>query len=89
MHEFHLINDLMAKIRAIAQEHHAPRVVAVRVRLGALAHISAEHFREHFEEAAEGTAAEDARLEIEVMEDEDHPEAQDIILESVELEEGA
>jgi hydrogenase nickel incorporation protein HypA/HybF len=86
MHEFHLINDLMTKIKGIAQEHNAIGVAMVKVRLGALAHISADHFREHFEEAAKGTVAEQARLEIEVLTDESDPLAQDIMLESVELE---
>ena len=52
MHEFSLITDLMRKIGAIACEQGADRISRVRVKLGALAHISGEHFREHFEQAA-------------------------------------
>jgi hydrogenase nickel incorporation protein HypA/HybF len=48
MHEFSLINGLMRKINAIAQEQGARRVVAAKVTLGALSHISADHFRDHF-----------------------------------------
>ena len=65
MHEFSLINDLMWKIDAIAREQGARRVVGVKVRLGALSHISPDHFREHFEAAATGTIAEAARLDFE------------------------
>jgi hydrogenase nickel incorporation protein HypA/HybF len=86
MHEFHLINDLMKKIAHVAHEQHATRVAGVKVRLGALAHISADHFREHFVEAAAGTLAEGAKLEIEEARDENDPHAQDIMLESVEVE---
>ena len=56
------------------------------MRLGALSHISADHFREHFDHAAGGTPAEGARLEVEVFGDVDDPRAQDIILDSVEVE---
>jgi hydrogenase nickel incorporation protein HypA/HybF len=50
----------MRKIDAIAREQGARRVVGVKVRLGALSHISPAHRREHFEAAATGTIAEAA-----------------------------
>jgi hydrogenase nickel incorporation protein HypA/HybF len=87
MHEFSLINDLMWKIDAIAREQGARRVVGVKVRLGALSHISPDHFREHFEAATTGTIAEAARLDIETLREERDPHAQDILLDSVEVEE--
>jgi hydrogenase nickel incorporation protein HypA/HybF len=87
MHEFSLITDLMRKITAVAREEGASRIAGVKVRLGALAHISGEHFREHFEEAAVGTPAEGARLEIGISTDESDPCAQDILLQSVDVEE--
>jgi hydrogenase nickel incorporation protein HypA/HybF len=86
MHEFSLITDLMRKITAIACEQGASRVSGVKVKLGALAHISAEHFREHFQQAALGTAAEGARLDIDVSTDESDPYAQDILLKNVDVE---
>jgi hydrogenase nickel incorporation protein HypA/HybF len=86
MHEFSLIHDLIRKIDAIAREQRAQRVVVVNVTLGALAHISADHFRAHFAVAASGTIAEGARLEVERLGDEHDPRAQDILLESVEVE---
>lgn len=86
MHEMSLIHDLMRKIETIAHDHNAIRVASVKVRLGALTHISAEHFRDHFEEACKGTLADAARLDVELLTDENDPEAQEIILDSVELE---
>ena len=85
MHELSLIADLMRKIEAVAREHQATRITGVRVKLGALSHISADHFREHFAQAARGTVAEGARLEIEVLTDMSDPHAQDILLDSVEI----
>lgn len=86
MHEFSLIHDLMRKIESVAREHGGRRIVNVKVRLGALSHISPEHFREHFIQAAAGTVAAGARLDIDQPKDEADPRAQDILLESVEVE---
>ena len=57
----------------------------MRVHIGAMAHISAGHFREHFEQAARGTPAEGARLEATEGTDPFAPQAQDIVLESVDV----
>lgn len=86
MHEMSLIHDLMRKIETIAREQNATKVAGVKVRLGALAHISADHFREHFEEESKGTIADGARLEVVELTDQNDPQAQDIILDSVEVE---
>jgi hydrogenase nickel incorporation protein HypA/HybF len=86
MHEMSLIHDLMRKIETIARDQNAVKVVGVKVRLGALAHISADHFREHFDEESKGTIADGARLEVVALTDENDPQAQDIILDSVEVE---
>lgn len=89
MHEFSLLKDLIRKIEQVARDHHVERVASVKVRIGALAHISGEHFRGHFEHAALGTSAEGARLDIEISTDETHPHAHDIMLVSVEVAEPA
>jgi hydrogenase nickel incorporation protein HypA/HybF len=86
MHEFSLINDLLHKIDTIAREQQANRVVGVRVQLGALSHISSDHLREHFVEAAKGTIAGGANLEIVMLTDESDPRAQEILLESIDVE---
>ncbi|WP_018937484.1 MULTISPECIES: hydrogenase maturation nickel metallochaperone HypA [unclassified Thioalkalivibrio] len=85
MHEFSLMADLMRKIEQVAAEHDAARVTRVRVWLGALAHITPEHFREHFEDGTRGTVAEGAELEVETSDDETHPEAQQILLRSLDV----
>ncbi|MFP3867850.1 MAG: hydrogenase/urease maturation nickel metallochaperone HypA [Desulfobacteraceae bacterium] len=87
MHELSLIDDLIGKIEALVREHQACRVVALTLRLGPLVHISPEHLRHHFLLAAVGTAAEGAQLNIRVLEDVTHPQAQDVVLENLELEE--
>jgi hydrogenase nickel incorporation protein HypA/HybF len=42
----------MRKIESIARERGAQRVAGFEVKLGALSHISADHFPEHFEAVA-------------------------------------
>jgi hydrogenase nickel incorporation protein HypA/HybF len=61
-------------------------VVGVKIQLGALAHISPDHFREHFTHAARGTVAEEAQLEIDLLSDVSDPHAMDILLNSVTVE---
>lgn len=87
MHEASLMTDLMRRIEEIARAENAQRVVGVSVWLGALSHMSEAHFVEHFERAAAGTLAEGAQLEITVSADTGHANAQDLVLESIELDE--
>jgi hydrogenase nickel incorporation protein HypA/HybF len=86
MHEHALIADLIRKIETIARANNARRVVKVKLRLGALSHMSPEHMREHFAAAAQGTLAQGAVLESEVSTDIDDPRARDIVLDSVDVE---
>ncbi|HEX2797637.1 MAG TPA: hydrogenase maturation nickel metallochaperone HypA [Immundisolibacter sp.] len=85
MHEHSLIANLLHRIEAVARQENARRVVGVKVWLGALCHISASHFREHFEDGSRGSLAQGARLDIEVSDDPEHPQAQDILLRSIEV----
>ena len=86
MHEASLIRSLMRKIDELAQAEGAARVTTVRVWLGALSHMSPQHFREHFEQEAKHGIAEGAVLDIETSADIDDPNAQDLLLRSIEVE---
>jgi hydrogenase nickel incorporation protein HypA/HybF len=86
MHEAALMKDLMTKILQIAQQQRAKRVIGIKVKLGALSHMTPEHFREHFEEVSPGTVAEGARIEAEQLTDIHDPKAQEILLQSIEVE---
>lgn len=88
MHEFSLMADLFGKIEKISRDNGGGRIVGVKVKLGALSHITPGHFAEHFEEFSKGTAAEGAKLDVEQLEDANDPNAQDILLDSVELDVG-
>ena len=86
MHEQALMRDLIGKIIAEANGEGVTRVTRIRVRLGALSHLTEDHFREHFEEASRGTVAEGAVVEAELGTDPTEPHAQSVVLESIEVE---
>jgi hydrogenase nickel incorporation protein HypA/HybF len=87
MHEQSLMADLMRKIDAICQQQGSNKIVGIKVKLGALAHISADHFKEHFVQAAKGSRVENAKLSVEVLTDLNDPHAQEILLDSIDIEE--
>ena len=86
MHETSLMSHLMQQIVSTAGTEGAARVTAVSVWIGALTGLSAAHFREHFEQATAGTIAAGATAEITVSSDPQHPHAQDVLLEGIEVE---
>ena len=86
MHEKAVMDDLMRTIESQARAEDARRVTRIRVRLGALSHFSPAHFREHFEDASRGTLAEGAEVIAELRVDPTEPEAQGVVLESIDVE---
>jgi hydrogenase nickel incorporation protein HypA/HybF len=87
MHETALVRDVVRRIEDLARSTGARRVTGAKVWLGALSHLSAEHFREHFAIEARGSLAAAAVLDIEASDDPHDPHAQHVRLESVDLDE--
>jgi hydrogenase nickel incorporation protein HypA/HybF len=87
MHETALVRDVVRRIEDLASVTGARRVTGAKVWLGALSHLSAEHFREHYAIEARGSIAPGATLAIEVSSDVDHPHAQHVWLETLDLDE--
>jgi hydrogenase nickel incorporation protein HypA/HybF len=86
MHDRALMADLLREIEELVQREGAIRASRIAVRLGALAHMTAEHFAGHFADASIGTAAEGATVDRHAETDTGAPGAQGIRLCSVELE---
>jgi len=86
MHEHALMTDLMRQVKEIAAAEGARKVVTVSVWLGALSHMSAGHFGEHFADAAAGSLAEGAELECFASDDIRDARALDVVLKSIEVE---
>lgn len=87
MHETALVRDVVRRMVELTQTTGACRVARAKIWLGALSHLSAEHFREHFAVEARDTVAASAVLEIEVSDDPNDADAQHVRLESVNLDE--
>lgn len=87
MHEAALVRDLVHRMVDLARSAGARRVAGARIWLGALSHMSAEHFQEHFEIGARETPAAGTVLEVVISDDPHHPDAQHVLLNSVDLEE--
>lgn len=87
MHEASLVRDLVRRAEAVVVAEDASRGSALTVRRGALCHVSADHLRGHFAEAAVGTRVEGAELRVESDNDLSAPGAGDLILVSVTVEE--
>ena len=86
MHERALLRDVLRKIEEVARAGGATRVTRVSVRLGALSHLTPEHFAEHFDDASRGTIAEGAVVDALLDGDISDAHAGDIVLDSVEVE---
>ena len=65
MHETALVRDVVRRIEDLAQATGARRITSVKIWLGALSHLSAQHFREHYALEAQGSIAAGAILTIE------------------------
>ncbi len=80
MHELSLLRGLMRQIEDVARHNGGGCVSVVRLKLGPLAHNEPGHLREHFTDAAKGTLADGARLDIEVTD-----ELHELTLESIDI----
>jgi hydrogenase nickel incorporation protein HypA/HybF len=89
MHEQALMRDLVRRIVGVAELEGASGVTKVSVRLGALSHFTPDHFREHFRDSSRGTIAEGAIVDAVLETSTTDPNAQGVVLESVEVEETA
>lgn len=87
MHEASLVSNLIEKIISIAADHDVGRISVVHIKLGALSHLSPAHFRDHFRVASQGTVVEHVELDIQVSNDTTAPDAQEIILSSIDVDE--
>jgi hydrogenase nickel incorporation protein HypA/HybF len=89
MHDQALMRDLVRRIVGVAESEGATGVTKVSVRLGALSHFTPEHFCEHFCDSSRGTIAEGAIVDAVLETSATAPNAQGVVLESVEVEETA
>ncbi len=86
MHEALLFRDLRQKLVELASDHPQERIVRVRVRLGALSHVDPPALHGAWREIVQGTPVEGAALITQDTLDLSSPDADRVVLESVDLE---
>jgi hydrogenase nickel incorporation protein HypA/HybF len=86
MHEEALLHDLFRKLDEVARENGSGRIRGLTVWIGGLSHLTEEQLRARFPDAARGTAAEGARLEVQHSTDLTDPRAQGVVLVSVDVD---
>jgi len=86
MHETGIVRDLVRRLVDAATEAGAERVSRAEIWLGALSQFSPAHFKEHYEDEAAGTIAEGARLDIVLSDDVSDPNAQHVMIRSLDLD---
>jgi Zn finger protein HypA/HybF involved in hydrogenase expression len=86
VHELTAIAGLVRQANAAASEHGARRLVGVTVQVGALSHLSATTLERLFPDVTRGTALEGAWLRIETCSDIADPDAAELMLVSVDVE---
>jgi hydrogenase nickel incorporation protein HypA/HybF len=80
MHEEALLRDLRRKLEEISRNENVDRITRVRIRLGALCHVSPESLRGRWSLLVADSRAAGAALEVERAADPHDPRAQDVVL---------
>lgn len=87
MHEARVVRMIVERIDDLAKAEHADHIDSVRIEIGALSHITPESLSGHFELLAAHSPADGARLDITRSTDQHDPDAHDVRLVSVTLNE--
>lgn len=80
------MKNLTNKLICLSKEHNGAKILSIKVRLGALSHMSPEHFLEHLSEFSSGSCFEKAKFEFIAETDIHDPQATGVYIESVEIE---
>jgi hydrogenase nickel incorporation protein HypA/HybF len=86
MHEARLMRDIVAKLEEIADEEHADHIDGVQIEIGAMSHVTPESLEGHFELLTHHSPAEHAHLEFTKSTNVAAPDAYDVRLVSVTVE---
>lgn len=71
MHEFKLVADALKNVLRTAEENKAKKVLVVRFQVGENCHARPENIEFLFRQAARGSIAENAKIEISLVPGED------------------
>jgi hydrogenase nickel incorporation protein HypA/HybF len=86
MHEYHMVERLVWQAVEAAKEKKASRITRIALAVSARAGINPESVRLHFPQAAKGTIAESAELDIKVIEGSGEKDCPALYIEDIEVE---
>ena len=83
-----MLKDVVRKAEEVADRERPARVTRVRLWVGARSHLGGPELRDRWAHAVAGTALAGSEVEIETSSDEDHPNAESVILRSLDVDGG-
>jgi hydrogenase nickel incorporation protein HypA/HybF len=86
MHEEAMLHDLVRKAGEVARREGATRVTRVRLWVGARSHFTGPELGDHWAHVAKGTVVSGAKVEIETSSDPNDPNAEQVILRSLDVD---
>jgi len=81
-----MLQDLVRRAQEVARRERAERVTRVRIWVGALSHLAGPELEARWAHAVRGTSLEGARVEIEVSPDRSDPNAEAVMLRSLDVD---
>src|SRR5208282_3088100 len=88
MHEEAMLHDVVRKATEVARREGATRVTRVRLWVGARSHLGGPELKDRWAHAVTGTALSGAEVEIETSSDRSDPNAENVILRSLDVDPG-
>jgi hydrogenase nickel incorporation protein HypA/HybF len=88
MHEESMLKDVVRKAEEVAHREGVSRVTRVRLWVGARSHLGGPELRDRWAHAVEGTSLSGSEVEIETSSDPDGPNADRVILRSLDVDAG-
>jgi len=88
MHEEAMLRDVVRKAEEVARRQSASRVTRVRLWVGARSHLAGPELKDRWAHAVSGTALSGADVEVEVSRDRSDPNADRLILRSLDVDSG-
>lgn len=88
MHEEAMLRDVVRKAEEVARREGAARVTRVRLWVGARSHLGGPELRARWVHAVTGTVLSGAEVEIETSSDRSDPNAEGVVLRSLDVDFG-
>ncbi|MGD0588157.1 MAG: hydrogenase/urease maturation nickel metallochaperone HypA [Thermoplasmata archaeon] len=86
MHEEAMLKDVVRKAEEVAHREGAARVTRVRLWVGARSHLAGPELKDRWANAVTGTTLSGSEVEIETSSDREHPNAETVILRSLDVD---